>query len=480
MHIVDMIFYWARTVPHRAAVIQMDMVTTYQAFADAIESIGEHIDRLNLDKREPVAVCLANPSFMLATVFALLRCGYSAAPVNARLYPVLADAGMRTMIYDAGEELAIGVRNIRFDMSWLPGSAGAVTTRAYHKRPIRNASLIFFTSGTTGAPKKVVRSAAASEERLRYCMDSSEVYQRVFIMPGLTSSYGLNRAYEVFNSGKTACFAPDGVAALSLINLYDVEVVLASTLQALALADMKNKNPGFRTDSLKAVFIGGGSIGPDGIARIRAALCRNVINTYGATEAGAVGRTPLDVLADEPGAIAFPWVELQIVDDTGAQLPAATEGTVRYRTPQLIENIKAVGPHEIPGVRDGWFYPGDLGSVDDEGVFHLAGRSSDVLNRGGVKVSGARIEEILAEMPEIREAAACGVFGSSGLEEIWIGIVANGSIDIERIKIRLREHKEIGIAPDEIILLDQLPRGELGKVEKSRLKEQLIELRRGG
>jgi len=477
MHIVDMIYYWARTVPHRHAIIQNDMVTTFQGLADAIESIGERIDRLNLSTREPVAVCIANPSFMLATIFGLLSNGYSAAPVNSRFYPYLREAGIRNLIYDTDGQVTSGGRNIRFDMSWLPGPRQAVTTRAYHKRPIRNASLIFFTSGTTGVPKKVVRSAAASEARLRYCMDSSEAYQRVFIMPGLTSSYGLNRAYEVFNSGKTACFAPDGVAALALINLFGVDVVLASSAQALALADLKNKNPGYRVDSLKAIFIGGGKIGRDGIARIRTALCRNVINTYGATEAGAVGRTPLDVLADEPGAIAFPWVELQIVDDTGAQLPAATEGTIRYRTPQLIENIKAVGPHEIPGVRDGWFYPGDLGSVDDEGVLHLAGRSSDVLNRGGLKVSGNRIEEILAEMPEIREAAACSGAGTSWLEEIWIAVVPHGEVDIDAIKQYLAKHSDVGIAPDEVFVVKQIPRDDLGKIQKHRLQELLLALK---
>jgi acyl-coenzyme A synthetase/AMP-(fatty) acid ligase len=481
MFIVDMIYFWARTAPHRPAIIQSSMVTTFQGLADGIESISERIDRLNLNKREPVAVSIDNPAYMLATAFALLRSGYSVAPVNARLYPHLAGAGIHGMIYDTGDQVPSGGRNIRFDTSWLYSARQPATTRSYRKRPTENPNLIFFTSGTTGVPKKVVQSAEALDQRLRYSfVGAAWADQKILIMPGLTATFGFDRVCEVLNLGKTACFAPDGMAALSMINLFGVEAVLASIAQVLGLVEMKNKNPGYRIDLLKAIFIGGGKIAPDGIARIRAALCRNVINQYAATEAGIVGRTPFDVLGDAPGGIAYPWVDLEVVDEVGRQVPAGVEGHVRLRTPQLIENLKAAGPDELRGVRDGWFYPGDIGSLDEDGVLRLVGRSSDVINRGGIKVSGTRIEEILQTFPEIREAAACGVLGASGIEELWIGVVPNGSIDIERIKIRLSEHKDVQVAPDEVIVLDELPRGELGKVQKSRLKDLLLGLKRGG
>jgi non-ribosomal peptide synthetase component E (peptide arylation enzyme) len=122
MNIVDMIYYWARAVPHRPAIIQPEMVTTFQGLADAIESVGERIERLNLNKHEPVAVCLVNPSFMLATVFALMRGGYSVAPVYAQLYPHLASAGIHHLIYDLQGLATSRGRNIRFDLSWLPGT----------------------------------------------------------------------------------------------------------------------------------------------------------------------------------------------------------------------------------------------------------------------------------------------------------------------------------------------------------------------
>jgi acyl-coenzyme A synthetase/AMP-(fatty) acid ligase len=302
--------------------------------------------------------------------------------------------------------------------------------------------------------------------------------EKILIMPGLTTTLGFNRLCEVLNVGKTACFASDSATAMSLIDRHRIDVAVMSAAQAAQLADARNVNPSFRLDSVKALFMGGGKIDPQGIANVRAALCRNVINQYGSTEAGVVALTPFDLLDDQAGVIPLPWTELEIVDQMGQRLPPDVEGLIRYRTPQLSENLKRAGSEPLPGVRDGWFYPGDIGALSPEGVLLFTGRSSDVINRGGVKVSGTRIEEILRALPQVKEAAACGVMGASGFEEIWIAVVPEGQINIQELKEMLREHVDIGIAPDEVFLLDALPTGELGKVQKTRLRESLLRQKR--
>ncbi len=479
MHIIDMIYYWARTAPNRAAIIQRSMVMSYQGLADGIESISERIDGLNLDKEEPVAVSILNPPFMLATVFALLRNGYSVAPVNSRRAPFIAGAGIRHMIYDKVGQVTSSGRNIRFDPSWLPKHLPA-SSRTYRKRPAANSSMIFFTSGTTGLPKKLVIPAAALDARLSYPFNfATGAYQKILILPGPATTFGFYGVCEVLNLGKTVSFSLINTA-LPLINLFGIEAVVAAPAQALTLVEMKNQNPGYRVNSLKAVFIGGGKIDPTSLPRVRAALCRNVINDYGSTEAGTAGLTPFDLVSDSAGAIIFPWVDLEIIDDVDRQMPFGAQGVVRIRSPQLKENLKVAGPDALPDTRDGWFYPGDLGLLDNDRILHLAGRNSDVINRGGFKVSGTRIEEVLQAFPEIKEAATCGILGTSGVEELWIAVVPNGAIDIARIKIHLSEHKDVQLMPDEVIVMDELPRGEAGKVQKPRLRERLLELKRSG
>jgi acyl-coenzyme A synthetase/AMP-(fatty) acid ligase len=478
MFLIDMIFYWAKADPHRHALVQPDLITTYKALADAIESCAVRIEELQLDRSEPIGIAITNPSIFAAAIFAVLRCGYSAAMVRTALLPLLRPIGVRNLIYDAQGLMLSGGRNIRFDPSWI---ADSKLTQRTARRPAVNghADVIFFTSGTTGLPKKVAQPLTALDKLLQYPLTcASGSGEKILIMPGLTTTLGFNRLCEVLNVGKTACFAPDSASALALIDLHRIETAVASAAQAADLAKTRNAKPGYRSDSLQSLYIAGGKVDPEGIAAIRGALCRNVINQYGSTEAGVAALTPFELMDDESGAVPLPWTEFEVVDEEGQRVAAGAEGHLRYRTPQLAENLKGSGGSDIPGVRDGWFYPGDIGTLSADGVLRLAGRSSDVINRGGIKVSGTRIEEILRALPQIKEAAACGIPGPSGLEEIWIAVVLNGPADGEQIEQEiekiLRGHVDVGIEPDETFLFDELPVGELGKVQKPRLKELML------
>src|SRR4051794_7053619 len=160
MHIVDMLMFWGRTQPNRPALVQPEMVTTFGALADAIESISVRIDRLQLDTREPVAVSIANPSFFLAAAFALMRCGFPIALVNPPLMPHLRGAGIRNVLHDTEGQMVSGGRNIRFDMSWLPSATPPGTKSAYRERPTGTGKVTCFVSSPGELPKPFTQSIA--------------------------------------------------------------------------------------------------------------------------------------------------------------------------------------------------------------------------------------------------------------------------------------------------------------------------------
>lgn len=478
MHVVDMVFFWAKAEPHRPALVQPEMVTTFQGLADAVESIGDRIERIDLDKREPVAVSIANPSYLLATTFALLRSGFSVALVNRPLYVHLRSLGIRNLIYDTEGQVMSGGRNVRFDMSWLPPAAAPSAPRKpYRHRPAGEGDMIFFTSGTTGRPKAFVQAMAGLSQRYSSPLTCANGdHRKALILPGFSGAFGFNRTCEILYTGKTACFAPSGEAALSLIGTFGIEAVVGSTLQVLSLADLQAGSRRYDLSSLKTLRVGGALLTREAAQRIKSNLCRNIVMSYASTEAGIAAIAPYDAIADIPGAVGFlsPDAELEIVDDIGTVLPIGSEGLIRVRTPQYAANAKS-------GDENGrWFYPGDIGRVTEEGVLCLAGRQTDVINRGGVKISAGRIEEILEAWPEIKEAAACGVQGGLGLEEIWVAVVTKSPIDSAEVKRRLKEHDDVGFMVDEVFELQQLPRNDLGKLQKHMVKETLLALKREG
>jgi acyl-CoA synthetase (AMP-forming)/AMP-acid ligase II len=215
--------------------------------------------------------------------------------------------------------------------------------------------------------------------------------------------------------------------------------------------------------------------------RLRSHVCRDIIVCYASTEAGTAASARYDVIENIPQAVGYlmPDVELEIVDEADSALPTGSEGLIRLRTTQLRLNTDRGTAIPPTGSKGGWFYPGDIGRVTENGVLCVTGRSSDVINSGGIKVSAAKIAEVLQALPEIQAAAACGVTGPTGLEELWVAVVASAQVDVGEITRRLLDHKEIGLAPAEVFRLDEIPRGDLGKIQKYRLKEQLLKLKMG-
>jgi acyl-coenzyme A synthetase/AMP-(fatty) acid ligase len=477
MHVVDMVFHWARLEPERPAIVLPELVTTFAGLADAIDSISNRVDQLGLDPREPVATAIGNPALSIAVVFALLRSGFSAAPATRGLIKHLQPNGICNLIYDVEGFVASGGRNIRFDNSWLPAASVPFARRSYRRRPVGDVGLIFFTSGNSGLPKKFVQSRRSLDGHVAVRFTADMTRQSALVVPAVASSLGFNSACEILYSGKTASFAATPDAMMHLIGLFRIDTMVASPRQALRLADIKESTPEQPVDSLRTIIMGGATIDREGIQRIRATLCPTVINSYSSTEGGTAALAPVDLIEGIAGAVGFvpPWAEVEIVDQAGIPLSNGGDGIIRYRTPDFLGNVSpANGP-----VADSWYYPGDTGYLTDDGMLCLTGRTSDIINVGGSKVSARRVEEAFEAMEEVREAAACGVADAAGVERLWVAVVANGSLDSAALKVKAQANPYVGEKLSELFVLPELPRGDLGKVQKPKLKELLLGLRKG-
>jgi acyl-coenzyme A synthetase/AMP-(fatty) acid ligase len=478
MFIDDMIAFWARIKPHQPAVIQPDMIVTYSGLEDAIEFMARRIAAIGFEPQKPVGVAIEHPAKQLAVCFALQRCGLVAAPVYAGLMPHMRSVGIENMIYESEGNILSGGRNVRFDSSWLP-SGPLPPTSAQHPRRKTSPDMIFFTSGTTGMPKKVVQTEAALIERMNICaLSGDQGYSRVLILPGLSSNYGFSRLCEALREGKTACFALPGEGRLVLMSTYGVDRVIGSPQQILALVELRETRPGYRLDALNMVRISGAFASRDVIRRVQASLCRNVVIDYGSTEASLVAWAPYDMIADIPDAVGFvgPWCELEIVDEAHRPLPAGQEGLIRCRTPFLVKNHAA----NNPGAQDPapWYYPGDLGYLTENGVLCIRGRGDDVINCGGQKFSAGSLDEALHKCSGIRDAAVCGIKGESGLEELWIGLVPKPGFQLAEFQRELEQDPKFGellrAVGVEVMSVDAIPRNQLGKILRGELREKLL------
>jgi acyl-coenzyme A synthetase/AMP-(fatty) acid ligase len=159
---------------------------------------------------------------------------------------------------------------------------------------------------------------------------------------------------------------------------------------------------------------------------------------------------------------------VDIVGEEGSAVPPGTNGIVRIRA--TCQGAPYPPGADNPSFRDGWFYPGDLGSIGPDGLMVLTGRTSDIINVGGLKLAPEVIEDVLCKHPAVTEAAAFGSVGQSGVEEISVAVVANRQIADSHL---IDWCAERGIPLRHIFVVEALPKTASGKIHRDLLKRQL-------
>ncbi|MFV3076273.1 malonate--CoA ligase [Niveispirillum fermenti] len=202
-----------------------------------------------------------------------------------------------------------------------------------------------------------------------------------------------------------------------------------------------------------------------------------ILERYGMTEAGMITSNPLDG-ERVPGTVGFPLpgVDLRITDDTGA--PVATDGIgqIEIRGPNLFKGYWRKPEKTAEDMRaDGFFITGDVGRVDARGYVHIVGRAKDLVICGGFNVYPKEVETVLDAIDGVVESAVIGLPHPDFGEAVAAVIQRKPGRDdvteaaiIGHVKGELANFK----VPKRIWFVDELPRNQMGKVQKAALREQ--------
>ena len=170
--------------------------------------------------------------------------------------------------------------------------------------------------------------------------------------------------------------------------------------------------------------------------------------------------------------MGVPWPDtVVIVGDDGLQLLPGEQGEILVRGPTVIAGYLDAPDLNSRSFCKGWFKTEDIGSLDGDGFLTLHGRKSDVINRGGEKISPVEIDEVLARHPAVAEAATFSVPHPRLGEDVAAAVVLLPGAKATPIELRryLREQVASFKVPRRIVMHDHLPRGRTGKVLRRQL-----------
>jgi len=349
-----------------------------------------------------------------------------------------------------------------------------------HADGTADASLVMYTSGTTGKPKGAVRklqggvvpSAFAFIEQTP--MKLGEIHLTVCPVYHATATGFSNFTFLLGGTVVVlADFRPEGF--LDAVERYRItSTALVPTmihrLVELGPAALRARD----TSSLRALFSGGAPL-PGGLAiEAMDALGDKVYNFYGATETGIVTlASPADLRA-APGTIgpAIPGNEIRLVDEQGGVVPVGTVGELYARNAMMVEGYHADAEATRSSMLDGFFSVGDLARRDAAGRYFIEGRKRDMIISGGVNVYPAELEAAIEAHPAVAEVAVVGVADREWGERVRAFVVKRPGQEVseDELKAHCRARLAGPKVPRDFVFLESLPRNPTGKILKRELK----------
>ena len=336
-------------------------------------------------------------------------------------------------------------------------------------------ALVLLTSGSTGRPKIVPLT------HRNVCTSAHDVARSL----GLTESDRCLTMWEQYHIGGLVDLLLAPLAAGGCVILtpgFDADRCLElvrshrptwfqavpTTLNELVFrARQRGLAP--RPNSLRLVRSVAAALAPALMGEVEALFGVPVIQTFGMTEAGplitSTGLHPADRLPGSVGRSCGP--EIRIVAGAAQSAQGHATGEVAIRGENVFAGYENDDEANRLAFREGWFFTGDTGYVDDAGNLFLTGRIKQLINRGGEKVNPQEVDDALLCHPAVAEAATVAVRHRTLGEDVAAAVALKAPATADELRAFLTGRLAAFKIPGQILLLDRLPRNPVGKLDRT-------------
>jgi acyl-CoA synthetase (AMP-forming)/AMP-acid ligase II len=461
--------------PDRAAVVdERGAELTYAELLDRAERLARATRAaLGVQTGDRVGVLCRNHHGLIETIVAATLLGADAVLVNtglsaAQLATVAEEQRLRVLVHDT--EFAERVVGLPAEVHRLDERAreelvaGALPGEL--RPPERDGRIIVLTSGTTGAPKGARRPTPNGFGPLVSIIDRIPLHtrDRVMIAAPLFHTWGYAALQVAFALRATVVLHRrfDPAATLTALVEQRCDALFAVPVMVQRLLEAPPPDP---RPPLKVVAVSGSAL-PGGLAPRFMDVYGDVLyNLYGSTEVSwASIAGPADLRAAPTTAGRPPHgTRLAILDAAGEPVPDGRVGRIFVGNEMLFEGYTSGATRER---RDGLLDTGDLGRVNADGLLFVDGRADDMIVSGGENVFPSEVEDLLARLPQVREAAVIGVPDPEYGQRLaaFLALHPGETLDPEAVREYVRHYLARFSVPRDVVFVRYLPRNATGKV----------------
>lgn len=471
-----LISYFAKQNPHAIAITTLAGHQTYAEFDANIDRMAAALDEHDLPKQGLVAVAVADQYIHWLLLMALARLGVTSASYLAiqreQMEPLLKPELVLTdQPAQPGDENR--PRILRITQQWLADAGSRPVVRKSRAKIDPNSlARISTSSGTTGAPKKFGLSWAAVEARvLQVAAIANSTHPHEIRIQSLIGPEHLaypGAGLSAWCLGGTLIIGPnDPIAVANTLTRLQPTVLNMAPIQLKVLLDALP--PGFLPLRNLSLTVSG-SHTPRAVRELaRMRLTNNLVLFYGTSEGGTIACRPDNSVHGDDADVGwvFPWTDVEIVDDAHRPLPYGELGRVRARGTGFMDAYIDDDEANATFFHDGWFYPGDVGTLTVDGHLRVEGRADELMNFGGAKFMPHVIEGAAMTCAGVKDAGAFTMQDATGFSTPWLAIVRSKDLREADLAKALTMP---ALPPVRIMWTDVIPRTPTGKVIREKLQ----------
>ncbi len=500
--------------PDRVAISFEGKKYTFIEFSERVNRLAKSLLDLGVSKGDRVAFLQVNCNQLVEAYFAAANIGAIYIPVNFRakaqeLIHMLNDAEASVLFLGerytdlvkslidnlADKPTLISLENKHSDMLYYEDliSSPLLEDVSVELNP-DEATVLLYTAGTTGLPKGVL---LPHNSFTIYVLENvnpadPEIQETILLSVPLYHVAGIQAMFASIYGGRTIVMERQ-FQAEEWMELVEAEKVSRAMMVPTMLKQVIDHPDFTKRDlsSLKVITYGAAPM-PILVIRKAVALFPGVsfINAFGQTETAST----ITMLGPEDHIIegsdeekdrklkrlssigrALSDVDIKVVDTNGRELLPGKMGEIVARGARVMnEYWKGEKQDKQITDKDGWVHTGDIGYMDEDGYFYLAGRSNDMIIRGGENISPVEVEAVLHSHPKIEDAAVIGIPDEEwGEEPLAVAVLKHGKSSspdeiIEYCRSRMASYKR----PRGVVFVNELPRNSMGKILRKELREK--------
>ncbi len=456
---------------------------------------------LGIKRNDRVAIVLPNGPEM-ASAFLGISAVATTAPLNpsyreAEFEFYLSDLSAKALVVEqSSSSPAIAVAKAQglrvIEISWQDDDPAGVfvfsdASDSSEKPPggalPADTALVLHTSGTTSRPKIVPlgqAKLAASARNIAQTIGLSPTDSCLNVMP-LFHIHGLMAAVLASMAAGASVFCCPGFNALRFFAWLDEAkptwYTAVPTMHQTILARAERNQESIARAQLRLIRSSSASLPPQVMKALEDTFDAPVIESYGMTEAAhQMASNPLPPKARKAGSVGLAaGPEVAVMDASGRLLESGETGEVVIRGENVFDSYENNPQATADAFTDGWFRTGDQGVMDADGYLAITGRLKELINRGGEKISPLEVDEVIMDHPAVAQVATFALPHDTLGEEVAAAVVLQDgtSVDEQELREFAAERLAKFKVPRRIVILDEIPKGATGKLQRIGLAEKL-------